>query len=126
MSVPASSSIVPATLLLLALPAASAWADEPAALGAALHAGEWTLFEPTPDTEMRPLAVETVPFTLDPGHVQLEVDLVNAAWEGAGGGLTDRRVDLFGINARLGLTRDIDAQVQLVPTARPRSRATPA
>lgn len=78
----------------------------------------YTLFRPTPRAEMRPITVDTVPFTVDPGHAQVEVDLINAAWEGSGGVMTDRRIDLFGFNARLGLTESIDAQIAWVPYRR--------
>lgn len=79
---------------------------------------EHTLLDPTPRAEMRPITVDTVPFTVDAGHAQVEVDLINAAWEGAGGVMTDRRIDLFGFNARLGLTESIDAQIAWVPYRR--------
>lgn len=100
------------TATALVLPAAPVWAD---GLFAELEPDtNWTLLRPTPRDQMRPLAVETVPFTLDAGHAQIEVDLVNAAWEGDGT-MTDRQVDLFGFNARVGLTRNVDVQVQFVP-----------
>ena len=96
---------------LVLLPAAPVWAGvfdtlEPDT--------EWTLFHPTPREELRALPAPTSPYTVDPGHVMVDVDVVNAAWAGEGA-TTDRHVDLFGFTARIGLSRRFDAQVQFAP-----------
>lgn len=73
---------------------------------------EWTLFSPAPRSALRPVAERTSATTVDAGHAQLDVDVVNAAWEGSGG---DSRFDVLALKARVGLTRRFDAQLELTP-----------
>ncbi|HVV87045.1 MAG TPA: transporter [Kofleriaceae bacterium] len=100
-----------AAVLLVALPAASARAGvfdvlEPDT--------DYTLFHPAPRSELRELVRETSPYSIDAGHAQIDVDLVSATW-GSDGSMSDRELDVMGFNARLGLTRRSDVQVEFHP-----------
>lgn len=74
----------------------------------------WTLFHPTPRGELHPPVEPRGPRTVDAGHAQIDVDLIDAAVGG-----DDRagapRLELFGFDARLGLTCTTDVQVAFVP-----------
>jgi hypothetical protein len=74
---------------------------------------DWTLFHPTPRAKMRGVAAPTTPYTVDAGHVQLDVEPFDAAWERGGTG--EPEVDILGFTARLGLTRRTDLQLSWVP-----------
>jgi hypothetical protein len=73
---------------------------------------DWTLFHPTPRSELRPLAEQGGPATVDAGHAQIDVDVVDATVGGAAG---EERLELLAFDARLGLTRRADLQLAFVP-----------
>lgn len=106
-------------LLLLAL-----MAGQPAAAGSG-----YSLFNPAPDSLLRDLSTDRPdltesPYTVDAGHVQLEMDLVGYARDGAGGD----RTEAWGIApfmVKLGLTNSTDLQLVLEPHRRVRVTGDP-
>lgn len=87
-----------------------------------------TLFDPTPQNELRPLStdrpdVTESPYTLDAGHVQIEADLFSLAREEVDGGfeaLGPDRIEIdelrfAQLNVKVGLADRVDLQVVLAP-----------
>ena len=101
-----------AAALLVLLPATAASAD--GVFDVLKQETDWTLFHPTPRPEMRRMTVDTLPYTLDAGHVQVEVDVIDADWDRRQM-RTERRIDVLGFNARVGLTDQVDLQLHWVP-----------
>jgi hypothetical protein len=78
--------------------------------------GAYTLFDPVPDTALRDFATDrptksNVPTTVDAGHVQIEMDLVNDTHSNAGGATT-RLYTAFDPVLKLGVTNHIDIEFQ--------------
>jgi hypothetical protein len=71
------------------------------------------LFEPTPTDQMRALAPGDTPYTVDAGHVQLEVDALDTAWVREGD--THGRETSFGFTAKVGLLPRVDLHVHYSP-----------
>ena len=81
----------------------------------ALTLAAFSLVDPVPADKMRDLATDRPdltegPFTVDAGHLQLEMDAVVASLEGDFAGAT-----FAGLNARVGLTDAVDVHL-IVPT----------
>lgn len=76
---------------------------------------EYHVFNPTPPQHMRKFVADRPdktegPFTVDAGHIQIEVDLVNVSINKDGTETTTERV--FGnVNLKLGLTHNTDLQL---------------
>jgi hypothetical protein len=75
----------------------------------------FSLVDPVPPEKMRDLATDRPdltegPFTVDAGHLQLEVDGAVFSFEGE-----DVGIDVVGLNARVGLTDAVDMHL-LLPT----------
>jgi hypothetical protein len=77
----------------------------------------YTLFHPTPKEQMREFNTDRPdktesPYTLDAGHIQVEMDLVNYAWERVpdGSGDINRTAFIFAPNLKFGLTNRSDLQ----------------
>jgi hypothetical protein len=92
------------------------------------HRGSGTLFSPTPREEMRPLSTDRPdqtesPYSVDPGHLQVESDVVSYAVTRAAG-TTTSETHAMNMFIRIGLTEHIDAQVALLPLVVLRSKAT--
>jgi hypothetical protein len=66
-----------------------------------------------PMTTDRPDSTES-PFTVEPGRVQLEMDLVRQSRDSTGG-FSTRATELAPFNLRLGVTRDVELGVVLNP-----------
>lgn len=81
----------------------------------ALALAAFSLVDPVPADKLRDLATDRPdltegPFTVDAGHVQLEMDAVVGSFEGSALG-----VDVVGLNARVGLTDAVDMHL-ILPT----------
>ncbi len=89
------------------------------------HRG-YTLFHPVPQNQLRPMSLDRPdktesPYTVDAGHYQLEMDLVNYAHDqesGAGPRLTTDIFALAPMNWKVGLTPRVDLQVLVLPQVR--------
>jgi hypothetical protein len=76
---------------------------------------EYHLFNPTPNDQLRELSTDRPdktesPYTVDPGHVQIEMDLVTYGYDKDGG----TRSESWGFaipNMKLGLLPQVDLQV---------------
>ncbi|MBI3191173.1 MAG: transporter [Pedosphaera parvula] len=105
--------------VLLAGPAVTG-ALEPAAAPGAGKSG-YHLFNPTPAALLRPLSTDRPdktesPYTVDAGHFQLEMDVLNYTYDRHNDARTDTRVETVAIapvNLKLGLCNAVDFQVVL-------------
>lgn len=84
----------------------------------ALALASHTLLDPTPESALRPLRTDRPdltegPYTVDAGHLQIESDGVVVGVDSAGNDL-GVDVDVAGVNARVGVTDDVDVHV-IVP-----------
>lgn len=88
----------------------------------------YTLFNPTPDEDMRELNADRpdktdCPFTVDAGHFQLEVDCANLTYDAptaAHGNLKVQACQLAPVNAKIGVLNNTDFQLVLQPWQRQR------
>jgi len=93
-----------------------AWADD----GPAPDKGAYTLFNPVPDARLRGFCTDrptksTGPCTVDAGHLQVEVDLVDLAVQRSGG----IRTQTDGVatpTVKLGMTNTLDLELSLAPS----------
>ena len=81
--------------------------------------GGYSLFDPAPDSALRPFCTDrptkgTGPCTVDAGHLQIESDIFNATSDDANGVTTDTLV-YTSPNFRLGLTDTMDAELNISP-----------
>lgn len=100
--------LLSSVMSLLSFAAVSARADKSA----------FTLFDPTPRDQMRPMATDRPdttesPITVDAGHLQLEMSLVEHAWDG-----DERSLAVAPFNLKVGLTNQIDLQFIATPYER--------
>jgi hypothetical protein len=106
----------------MGLRAGAVWADDqpaPAAAPAAPDKSGFTLFNPTPDADLRNLCTDrptksTSPCTVDAGHWQLESDVYNFTTDTAGGVTTVTQL-FTNPTLKLGLTNSLDFEVNIVP-----------
>jgi hypothetical protein len=101
-------------VLLLWTWAGSAWADQGSPDGSAD-----SLFEPTPDAQMRAFSTDrppkaNSPYTVDAGHFQYETDVAVYA-HGTTGATTSRDWTIVDPTLKLGLTHAVDAELQFTP-----------
>src|ERR1022692_942366 len=102
-------------LLLVALAAAPGWADD----APAPDKSGFTVFNPTPEADLRPLCADrpskaTGSCTVDAGHWQIESDLYNVTFQTVDGVST--RTELFtNPTLKLGITNTLDFEVNIVP-----------
>ncbi len=96
---------------------------------AASDKSAYSLFDPTPDADLRSLCTDrptksTAPCTVDGGRVQIESDIVNYAFDRSGDVETTTWL-VTNPTIKLGLTHTIDAEVSVSPdeiiTARDRA-----
>jgi hypothetical protein len=105
---------------VLAATAAPALADD-----ARSPPGGYTLFQPTPDDQLQPLCTDrpgkgTSACTVDPGHVQIEVDAYDAAFDRVG--TLDTATVIYASSLiKLGLDPKTDIEVTLTPALSQRS-----
>jgi hypothetical protein len=104
--------------LVLAAPCGSAWADDPASSPPPDKSG-FTLFNPTPDADLRSLCTDrptksTSPCTVDAGHWQLESDVYNFTQASDDGVTVDTHL-VTNPTLKLGVTNDLDVEINIVP-----------
>ncbi|MFO1457933.1 MAG: transporter [Verrucomicrobiota bacterium] len=88
----------------------------------------YSVFNPVPPDQMRPMVLDRPdktesPYTVDAGHVQVEMDLVTYAWDrrsGSSGGSRPTELALAPMNWKVGLVNHIDLQCILRPYFRVR------
>ena len=81
--------------------------------------GDYTLFYPTPDADLRSFNTDrppkaNSPYTVDAGHFQYETDLVVFGY-GNTDGVQTRDWTVFDPTLKLGLTNTIDGELQVTP-----------
>ena len=120
-------SVFPRIIFLafcVAVIAASAYAETPdkrdahGGKAADKQAGPYTLFNPTPDDKLRPMSTERPSrtdsaLTLDPGRVQVEVNLLGYGYDRDRSGQDTKLNQLYlggSTNIRVGLTENSDFQ----------------
>jgi hypothetical protein len=86
-----------------------------AAPASASDKNQYSLFNPTPDAQLRSMSTDRPdktesPYTVDAGRFQIETGLV-AFTRDSRNGLTTRSFDLMPFNLKIGLTHDADLQV---------------
>jgi hypothetical protein len=82
---------------------------------------DYTLFNPTPDVDLRNFSTDrppkaNSPYTVDAGHFQYETDLGVLA-DGNTGGIKTQDWTVFDPTLKMGLTNTIDAELQVTPYA---------
>jgi hypothetical protein len=95
-------------LILFGLPAALVFAGDPP------DKSGYSLFHPTPDALLRELATDRPdktenPYTVDAGHFQLELDLLNYTRD-RHAGRTTRTIAIAPFNLKAGITNNLDLQ----------------
>ena len=104
--------------LLLAAGTTCAWADDAPATPPPDKSG-YTLFNPTPDAEMRSFSTDrpdksTSPYTVDAGHFQYETDLLGGTYDGYNSSHTTTRELFTGDPVlKMGITNYADVEVAL-------------
>jgi len=76
---------------------------------------QYSLFQPTPDAQLREMSTDRPdktesPYTVDAGRFQIETDLV-AYTRDSRNGQTTRSFDVMPFNFKMGLTHDTDMQI---------------
>lgn len=90
---------------------------------------QYTLLNPTPEHLMREMSTDRpditeVPFTVDPGHVQVEASLLSYARSAPGdGGATTSAYEFAPANIRIGVTHDTEINFVWQPYGVIRSRS---
>jgi hypothetical protein len=79
----------------------------------------FTLFDPTPDADLRSFCTDrptksTLACTVDAGHFQIESDIFNATFQHLGGVTTDTYL-FTNPTLKLGLTNTTDAELTIAP-----------
>jgi outer membrane putative beta-barrel porin/alpha-amylase len=117
MHVPARAAVLASAIALAEI--GDACADPSPDANAAGAAIAYSLFNPTPDSAMRGFNTDrptksNIPFTVDAGHFQYEMDLFNYAHAVSG---TTRTNTWIGPNPTLkvGLTNNVDFEVNFAP-----------
>lgn len=100
--------------------------EAPASGSPPIDKRRYTLFNPTPRAALREFSpdrpdITESPFTVDAGHFQVELSLVEDTLARDGGARTDT-LDVAPINLKLGLTNRIDLQVLFTPFERVATR----
>ena len=119
-----------ATVLLVLLAAPPAFADDSAPSTAPVDKSRYTLFDPVPDDQLRPLVtdrptVTTGPFTVDAGHVLVEAGFGTYTKDqpGTTGGDGGEHVNVLPTELRLGLTEHAELDLTVMPFELQRSPA---
>jgi hypothetical protein len=116
--IPTHQLVIRVLLLFILQPSLTTQAKE-------MKAGKskYSLFKPTPIREMRAFSPDRPsktegPYTVDAGHVQLEIDLVNFTHDTSsdnGSSVTTTSTNLATTNFRIGLTNSVDLHVIFSP-----------
>lgn len=101
----------------------TAGAMPPAVVAAAADKSGYTIARPTPVAEMRELSTDRPdqtesPYTVDAGHFQVELDVVNYTYDrdrSGGGDVRVKALSLAPLNLKLGLTNRVDLQLMVDP-----------
>src|SRR5437773_1104630 len=96
-------------------------AEQPDADAARVDKSQFNLFHPTPTKSLREFTTDRPdktesPYTVDAGHFQFEMDLVNYTYDHEKSGGVTHRVDglaIAPINMKVGLCNRLDAQLVL-------------
>lgn len=112
--------LVPALLALETMGGAS---DEVPTAGPPPNKDSYSLFHPVPRNLMRPMILDRPdktesPYTVDAGHFQMEMDLINYGWDrenGDGGDITAAGFSAGAMNWKAGLVNHVDLQVVIQP-----------
>ncbi len=88
-----------------------------------LDKSNYTVLNPTPDTELRELSADRPdktdsPFTVDAGHFQLEMGFGNFSYQKFNteqGNLVSREYQIAPMNLKVGLLNNLDVQLELAP-----------
>jgi hypothetical protein len=80
---------------------------------------DYSLFDPTPDDQMRSFSTDrppkaNSPYTVDAGHFQYETDIAVFGY-GNSGGIRTSDWTILDPTLKLGLTNTIDAEMQITP-----------
>jgi hypothetical protein len=81
--------------------------------------GDYSLFDPTPDDQLRSFSTDrppkaNSPYTVDAGHFQYETDLAVFGY-GNTNGKTTRDWTVLDPTLKVGLTNTVDAELQITP-----------
>ncbi|MDB6123480.1 MAG: hypothetical protein JWQ71_2473 [Pedosphaera sp.] len=84
---------------------------------------EYSLFHPTPDSLMRPFATDRPdktesPYTVDAGHFQFEMDLLNYSYDRYSygpGNFRNESISIGPLNMKVGLCNTADLQLVIQP-----------
>ena len=120
-----------AIILALALsPAAGRVCAQDAAPSSPPEKSGFSLFDPTPASDMRSFSTDrppkaNTPYTVDAGHFQYETDLV-VYGTGTAGGVRTTSWTAPDPTLKLGLTNTLDAEVQVTPYQQATTRAAGA
>lgn len=103
---------------LAVLGASAAWADDAPSSPPPDKSG-FTLFNPTPDADLRAFCTDrptrsTAPCTVDAGHWQIESDLYNVTTQTTGGVTTTTQL-FTNPTLKLGVTNTLDFEVSIAP-----------
>jgi hypothetical protein len=106
--------------------------DMPAGTGPEGGSRIYSIFNPVPPDQMRPMVLDRPdktesPYTVDAGHVQVEMDLVTYAWDrgsGPNGGSRPTELAVAPMNWKVGLVNHIDLQCLIRPYFRVRGPAS--
>ena len=88
---------------------------------------QYSLINPTPDSQLREMTTDRpditeVPFTIDPGRVQIETSVFNYARGRDPGGAAVHAYDVMVTNVRIGITQNFEAGFVLQPYSKVRIR----
>lgn len=120
----------------LTIPAAVCFAVLPLAATFAADKGGYHLFNPTPRDQMREMSTDRPdktesPYTLDAGHFQIEMDVLNYSYDRHNPERRDIRIEsvsIAPINLKAGLYNNVDLQlvVESYTSVRVKDRETPS
>jgi hypothetical protein len=88
-------------------------------MGASARADDYSLFDPVPDSDLRPFCTDrptknTGPCSIDAGHFQIESDIFNVTTDHEDGVTTDTYV-FTNPNLKFGLTDNTDVELNVAP-----------
>jgi outer membrane putative beta-barrel porin/alpha-amylase len=110
----ATHTLTASLALMLSAAAAPALADD-----GSPDKSDYTLFNPTPDADLRSFNTDrppkaNSPYTVDAGHFQYETDVAVFGY-GDTDGVKTQEWTVFDPTLKLGLTNTIDAELQITP-----------
>lgn len=111
-------AVVGAVLGLATLGAGAAWADDAPSAPPPDKSG-FTLFNPTPDADLRSLCTDrptksNAPCTVDAGHWQVEADIYNVTTQTTDGVTTVTQL-FTNPTLKLGVTNTLDFEINITP-----------